>query len=251
MEEAMTNHEERRLMIDKLKRINERINTEIVDPNGMIDPITDGPVNLDEYLNSGHRVLWILKEPYDETDGGVASGGGWSLTEGFLNQPDIYDRIGKSNKTWYPIIYVNHGIFQGHGTRWDDLDDVPKKHDMALIMKKVAVINLKKLPGLTKSDMNVVAEAYIKHRDIIMEQIDALAPWIVIFAGSAIEPLKQDLGISDQKGVKEGHCTIYVKNGRTYIAGYHPAQTQLTQQVYVDDMLQAIETGRLLSHLKK
>lgn len=245
----MTNHEERRILIEKLQKIDERIRAEIIDSNDMVDPITDGPVNVDEYLNSGHRVLWVLREPYDETEGGVASGGGWSLTEGFLNQPDIDKRIGKSNKTWFPIIYVTHGIFTGQGTRWNDLDDIPKKRDMAQILKKVAVVNLKKLPGLTKSDMRVVTSAYEKHRDIILEQIDALAPWIVILAGTEIEPLKQDLGISDQRGVKEGHCTVYVNKGRIYVAGYHPSQRSMVQQKYVDDYLQAIETGRMLCQI--
>ena len=39
---------------------------------------------LEAYL-SGTRVMWVLKEPYDETEGGNPSGGGWNMFEAFDN----------------------------------------------------------------------------------------------------------------------------------------------------------------------
>ena len=41
-------------------------------------PIPDGVVNLQQYIESSPRILWILKEPY--CDGKTCTGGGWSLT---------------------------------------------------------------------------------------------------------------------------------------------------------------------------
>ena len=46
-------------------------------------PITDGVVNIECYLASSPRVLWILKEPWEDLKEGE-KGGGWSLTRDLI-----------------------------------------------------------------------------------------------------------------------------------------------------------------------
>ena len=42
-------------------------------------PIKDGIYSAEKYLSAPLRLMWVLKEPYDEVDNGIAGGGGWSI----------------------------------------------------------------------------------------------------------------------------------------------------------------------------
>ena len=44
-----------------------------------VEPIYDGVVDAEAYLATQPKVLWILKEPYDDFDAeGMPEGGGWT-----------------------------------------------------------------------------------------------------------------------------------------------------------------------------
>lgn len=54
-----------------IANIDERICKEIVDPTDDTAPLLDGIINPDLYFNRSltkYRILWILKEPYDDFD---------------------------------------------------------------------------------------------------------------------------------------------------------------------------------------
>ena len=53
---------------------------------------------LEAYL-SGTRVMWVLKEPYDETEGNSPSGGGWNLFGAFDNDDAWANRTWQSSST--------------------------------------------------------------------------------------------------------------------------------------------------------
>jgi len=56
-----------------------------------ISPICDGIINIEQYLKSKYKILWILKEPYDEFDkDGKPCGGGW------VDIPRIVDHLFRS-----------------------------------------------------------------------------------------------------------------------------------------------------------
>ncbi len=49
-----------------------------------VEPIYDGVVDAEAYLASKPRIMWILKEPYDDFDAkGHPQGGGWTMFKDF------------------------------------------------------------------------------------------------------------------------------------------------------------------------
>ena len=45
-----------------------------------VEPIYDGVVDAEAYLATQPKVMWILKEPYDDLDAeGMPAGGGWTM----------------------------------------------------------------------------------------------------------------------------------------------------------------------------
>ena len=57
-------------MIDVIKKLEnsslllrQKINDDIKSTSTTIFPITDGIINIENYVNSDFKILWILKEP--------------------------------------------------------------------------------------------------------------------------------------------------------------------------------------------
>ncbi len=45
-----------------------------------VEPIYNGEVDAEAYLATKPKVMWILKEPYDDFDAeGMPAGGGWTM----------------------------------------------------------------------------------------------------------------------------------------------------------------------------
>src|ERR1700733_7592250 len=82
------------------------------------DPITDGVIDIDRYLSSSPKMLWILKEPWDDVKDGKTSGG-WSVTQ--LVEDKIDDgQIG--NKGLYArMANVTYSVFNDYAG-WKDID---------------------------------------------------------------------------------------------------------------------------------
>ncbi|HLN73764.1 MAG TPA: hypothetical protein VK205_10745 [Prolixibacteraceae bacterium] len=221
-------------LLAESKAMNVLINELYIDPIGARKPITDGIVNTDHYLNAKYRILWILKEPYDEVKNGEGSGGGWDLCERFLNTSDFATRMHKSESTWMPVCYVVYGIL--NDLTYAGMQPLSKK-EVAFAIKSIAVINISKLPALTKSFDKEMKEAYKRYKKILHQQIELFNPDIIIGGATLLyfrEDLQLDLRL--KKNVRQA-----VKNSRLYLSVYHPAQTKKTRQAYVDDIIGAVK----------
>ena len=153
--------------------------------NDKCEPVTDGVTDIDEYLKSSPRIMWVLKEPWDDIDeNGIPCGGGWDMSELF-EKDDAW-----KNRSWQPIIYVSYGII--NRCLWKDMDWIRDDTSMAEVLKKIAYINVSKMPGYTQSDSEKIWWAYTNWRDILLEQIKMYKPQIIIF-GYTFELFKNDL----------------------------------------------------------
>lgn len=226
------------LVIDldkKCKEIEELICKNYVDEHGQCEPIVDGIVSIEKYLQSKFKILWILKEPYDDVENDLPSGGGWHLANDFLAPDGFYKRIGQSRSTWHPIIYTSYGILNNF-LPYNSMDYIRDDESMAEIVKNIAVINVQKLPGFTRTyDYERIVNAYNKHKDILLKQIETYNPDIII-GGATLQLFFDDLGIKDAF-INNGCIDYATKNSKLFIHAYHPAQTQVTRDKYVDDII--------------
>lgn len=225
-----------------LKTICEQIEREIwdtyIDENGKAEPIIDGIVDIEEYQKTEPKILWILKEPYDDEEDGLASGGGWHFSRDFLAKDDFYKRMGRSRNTWHPILYVSFGIVNDF-MNYNDMDYLRDDLKMFEIIKHIAVINVKKLPGFTRTyDFGPILSSYNKHKQLLHRQIDQYNPDIVI-GGSTMHLFYEEIGIKQEDIIKSGSIDYAVKDNKLYISAYHPGQTQVTRGIYVNDIIKA------------
>ena len=207
--------------------------------NDGLEPIPDGVYNIEGYCKSSPRIMWILKQPYDDFKEGRPSGGGWEVYGAFTNS-DNY-----KNMTWQPIVYTLVGIRQH--ILWKDMSYIRDDKSMMETLKDIAYINVNKMPGLkTTSDVEL-AEAYEQWKDIIEEQISLYDPQVICFANT-MWLFKKDWDIdehTEHESISLGndkHMLVYHKDDRLCLDTYHPGQRVIHREDYVDAIIKVVNS---------
>jgi hypothetical protein len=236
---------------NKIDEINDRIIKEY-NSYEPIDPIIDGIIDLKKYLNAKYRILWILKEPYDEfNEEGKPIGGGWSFSEAF--EKDITNQT--ISKTFHPIIYVSYCILNQIPSFGNHLlPYISEDHKITEILRSIAYINIQKLPQYKTSDDAIIHKEYKKHKRIILDQIELINPDVIILGvgGESSVPLVEEffLDIAKDNVIKE-EPNIYeallpkpnwikylISNNKIYLHTYHPSRRGgLSMEQYCDDII--------------
>lgn len=193
-------------------------------------PIYDGVADTDAYLLSNPKVMWVLKEPYDEVDeDGKPYGGGWSIVD------DCFAKIEEKSVSlsWYNIIYVMQGIRKG--LKWNEIDNVSDDHSLANILKEIAYINVSKMPNRSTTKQSDLWFFYNLWHNILWKQIYLYSPDIIIF-GNTFHLFKDDFNRSgDLKEIADSG--VWSWNKKLLIAAYHP---QRKGEDYVNNIIDII-----------
>ena len=217
-------------------RIDERAKEVGLYREGDYEPIYDGIYYKDAglYLNSKMRIMWVLKEPYDdEYEDGEPCGGGWNYFDCF--EPELSPwKI----RTWKNMIYTTYGILNGQNMI--DMFYIEDKPEMADVLKQIACINLSKMPGHTTTDNSLLPQYYETWKDILLDQIKLYAPQVIVF-GNTFQFFKEDLfkGSIITPKLIDGITQLYIKDGIKYIDAYHP-QCRISRDKYVDSIVNCI-----------
>lgn len=208
-----------------------------------IEPIYDGVCDPKKYSESTVKIMWVLKEPYDDVDNsGNPMGGGWNIYEKWT-QEDKIEEV-SSNRTWHPVMYVLRSIFEDR--KWDDLSWIRDERDEYVeALRNCAYININKMPaGKVSGDLT---EQFAIWCDEINAQILAYQPDVIIFGNTMCyfydqcymrkPDLKECEGIS---GATDVFLTQIGENPTLLINAYHPNQRTITRQEYVDSILMSV-----------
>jgi hypothetical protein len=219
-------------------RIHALVKSTYVDPTGRAEAILDGVINFDRYCAASCRVMWILKEPLD---GENSSGGGWNLA-GVLDEKPVSE-LGQA--TFHPIIYIAYGLFNDL-TSFDAMPWMRYMEDPEGVLRRLAFVNVKKLPGVTRGAYGPTIMAwYSKGRNIIMEQLKAYRPDIVFGCAPHFPVILDNIIGGWRNRVRSVGSAEYVWHEKTlFVHVYHPGQTQITRDEYVDDALNAVAQAR-------
>lgn len=222
--------------------IGKAVDRVFIDSTGKAEPVYDGVVDPAFYCQASSRILWILKEPWDEDD---CSGGGWSITKDLIKSQTAKMAKGP---TFQPIIYATYGILN-QVWAYDDMKFIRDDPAMAQVLHSIAYMNVKKLPGLKRSNDGEILSAYAASKEVTLQQIAAYKPDFVIGCRPHMAAIIADIGIAGSDLESNESARWATKDGTTFIEVYHPAQTTITRERYVDDIL-AIARTRLNSPAK-
>jgi hypothetical protein len=204
------------------------------------DPITDGVVDIDRYLSSSPRMLWILKEPWEALKDGEGSGG-WSLTQNLIPELISERKIG-GIPTYRKMAYVTYSVLNNFAT-YSDIPYATVDPRVGESLKSIAYINVKKFPGKTTSSAANIASYYRRNREVLKKQIATINPEIVI-TGNIIHLFYDDFSLRAQDLQSEGSVDFWCQGGRLYVNAYHPGYWGCKEQTYVDDLVAVIRSHR-------
>lgn len=205
--------------------------------NEGLDPILDGVSSIAGYCQSSPRIMWILKQPYDDQHEGKPAGGGWTVYGAFGNK-EAY-----ANRSWQPMIYSIYGI-RTH-EMYKDMPDINDEKTMVEVLKDIAYINVCKMPGYKRTFNVELEEAYEQWKDIIEEQIRLYDPQVICFANT-MWLFKKDWGIDENTEYEsiplggDKSMLVYKKDGRLCLDTYHPNQRTVKRERYVDAIINVV-----------
>ena len=206
------------------------------DPN--TEPILDGIADESKYAESKYRIAWILKEPYDEDDG---SGGGWSLSKDLLSKQNLYSEVVGRSPTWQPMVYVTYSILNGF-VSYSEMDYIRDDPEMAQCLNKICLVNINKKPAFHRSNDLEIGIKYQYWKPILFWQMKVYDPQIVIF-GNTFQHFWEDMSINSDN-IMHGDCVDYIATEKVlYISAYHPAQTTITRDRYVNGIIDIIKNN--------
>lgn len=225
--------------IENLRKEHENLITEMGNLKGInCTPIPDGIVDIDRYFKSDIKILWINKEVNSAGDNHA-----WSLIDVLNNlKSKLKDETGWGN-TFTPIIYTLYGIF--NQTNWENTPDIVEEYEIAEIIKNIAYINAKKLPGGAKANYNEVRK-YSSENDILKRQITLFKPDVIICGGTfdILDNIFEEIygeAYDNMKAIPNtAKNRIYYNEDIIIFEAYHPGQTTIKESVYCDSISQNV-----------
>jgi len=155
-------------------------------------PVYDGVIRPSEYLRSGLRIMWILKEPRDEEKNGRYCGGGWQMFAD-CDDENFNSKIafGKAYQTLFRVAQISYAVENAVSVGEAML--LGAKAVDAL--KYIAYVNIGKMPGPGTTPACRVKQLYRVWKPFVLEQIQMYKPELIICGGSGIlDNMAADLG---------------------------------------------------------
>jgi hypothetical protein len=169
--------------------------------------VTKSAMALDGYYQAGSyptehlKILFVLKEPHEQ--------------EGV----DMRDQLKKgAEKMWLALARWAAGIL-GRFPPYREVDTTLVKN---AALKRVAVINLKKVAGGKRSDPEVIHAYAHAHRVVLRRQIAILAPHLIIACGTT-GPLRWLLDLDLDPSPTDGTFVASSYDGCVVVPWRHPA----------------------------
>ncbi len=199
--------------------------------------IEDGIICEDEYKDSNLKILWILKEGnVAEADEDIKR----DICEEIRNEYHLKNAL--SIPTFRKMIYATYGILHSD-VEWNN---VPYANELNAynVLKKVAYININKMPGKGTAIYSVIKDAYEENEELLISQIKEFNPNIIIFGNTLHffnnEKL-QSIGWNylnttkmcyDYNNESKSTAFYLMSNDRLIINAYHPAYPRISNYQY-------------------
>jgi len=240
---------------DRLKEIEEKIKAKDYGEN--VFGVSDGVICFDEYTDkkTKYKILWILREPYEsdkiKENINKEKVGGWSLASA-LNKRESWEQTVKSKggvQTYRKLIQTTYAILNTDGNDGFKKNSYKKDFDY---LKKVACINVKKMPGKSNSKDKVILQHYLRDTSqggtgFLKQQIKLIDPDIIIYGGTfkyfKKNHFKEELPAPKKLNntnsfLKKGN--YYIIDGKLHIDTYHPS-CRMKDECYSNNISRAVK----------
>lgn len=178
----------------------------------------DGIINIELYVKSKVKILWILKEV--NHDGDIID---WDMSK-ILQEIKTENGIEVGwEKTFGPIVHTTYGIL--NQKMWNEIPYYYEKPEIVNVLKEIAYINVKKTAGDSTTHFTTLEKAYAKNKRFLFQQINDINPSIIIYGGTFY---------LFENEIEENVINKHIK----HIDAYHPAQRKITHEKYCNQIIE-------------
>lgn len=208
-----------------------------------VEPIYDGIYSAEKYLSAPLHLMWVLKEPYDDSDeNGNPSGGGWSIPRDLFKNPTVYASGGPSSKM---VTRLSYCLL--NGKMYAESQDLTGAAEITESLQNIAYINISKMPAGTTTNDATLPEKYEIWKPVLLKQIETYSPDIIIF-GATFNYFASDLfgGSFPETNYKFGMAKGYRRSNALLISAYHPGfpKNGETQDNYASEIIKVVNTWK-------
>lgn len=227
----MTYKEKARAVEEKLKKLQQ------IEPLNIY--VRDGIVNIDSWTRQAIRPLFIGKEAHGDGFGQDS----WSITK-WLDE-DPLDVCISARHSWQKTAYISHGL-QNNFMLYDDIPFIRNDARVADALRAIAFINVGKYGAETRTPWSRLDALYQQNRSALHDQIELYQPNVII-GWNTLSFFERDAEFLNRFGTpalpKQALNSVdyWSANGKLFIDAYHPASFQISQEQYVDDIIQAVK----------
>mgnify|MGYP004651294009 FL=1 len=182
--------------------------------------VSDGIIDQKQYVCAPYKILWILKETNGQ-DLELA----WAL--GYQAKQKNW---GGFYKTYRRVVQISSAILEKN---WDSMSDAKLK--FPIIIPQIAVVNINKMGGTSKSKHTEILDYYKQNKQLLMRQIKAINPDIIINANQVNEMFDEGelFGeVTDRKYKKACKDVPFCNKKGIFMIGRFPSTGQLILNVY-------------------
>lgn len=149
----------------------------------------DGIVCHNVFNEEKIKILWVLREPNGENFDFMK----------YLKNPTVYN---KWKQSYGLVVKASLAIFN-KASEADKKYPYPKTENVPEVMSRIALINIKKTGGKSRSKHKQLAEYAAKHRQEFESQILDILPDLVICAGTGRYIPNEQIKIIQEKSRKQ------------------------------------------------
>ncbi len=180
--------------------------------------VSDGVIHHQGWdgMPEGKRILFVLREANQKTEGGCFRGDSWSLTEAVSRQRFHLPASWKRVAEWaFGIMNTSADFMPPYMP-----DIIHTKY-----VKCVAILNLKKQGGTDSVDARVVEERAMADKARILEEIELIDPDVIVLGGTAATfgRLYGIRGMGDGPAEQYRYHTFDGGRQRLLLSYWHPA----------------------------
>jgi hypothetical protein len=198
-------------------------------------PIPDGIVDLDAYLESDLKIMWILKEANSSDHDNESD---WDYPNELKSFYEKEKYENKWDKTFNSIICTTYGIL--NEKKWDEINKDFSKEVLSAL-KNIAFVNIKKIPGGSRAVNAELKDFYSKHPSLIHKQIEYYEPNVIICAGTwdILDDFFGEYLGSECEIVKidEFKTTFYKYKDKILVYTYHPQNISIPKEKYSNTII--------------
>lgn len=184
----------------------------------------DGVAFPSEYLGTKRRIMWVLKNSYDETDEqGNPASDGMDIRDWFSDEALA---VAAKKQIFVKMALVSHCVQNGLPYSADLLS---QKASLISALKGIALVDLSKLPGGTKISDRDLKPEFALFKEVVSAQIALYAPDIIIF-GNTLHLCFDLFPALDYKNPlrtyeADGDCVLrsFSDGARLCLEAYHPS----------------------------